>query len=80
VAAGVLKVLKDQKLAASLRTGARAFAEAHLDIGDYLNRYRGYIEEITGKPLTVPVAAVKKPTAKAPAAGGPARKAKAKAA
>ena len=67
VAKAVLNVLKDAKLSATLRAGARAFAEKHLDMKDYIARYRAYIEEITGKSLAPLVAApkpVKKPTKK----------------
>jgi glycosyltransferase involved in cell wall biosynthesis len=68
----VLRALKDTKLAARLRTGARAYAEKHFDMQDYLARYRAYIEEITGKKLIQPVAAPKvakpQPPAKKPRA------------
>ncbi len=46
-----LNVLRDAKLRAALRKGARAYAEKHLDMKDYIARYRAYIEEITGKKL-----------------------------
>ena len=71
VANAVLNVLKDAKLSATLRAGARAFAEKHLDMKDYIARYRAYIEEITGKSLAPLVATPKpkkKPVVKAPAA------------
>ncbi len=81
----VLQALEDTRLAASLRAGARAFAEARLDLNDYLSRYRGAIEEITGAKLIppAPAKAVKKvpaaktakaaETAKAPPAKTPAK-------
>ena len=47
----VLRALKDTRLAAKLRKGARAFAEQHLGMDDYIARYRACIEEITGKTL-----------------------------
>ncbi len=51
VAAATLKLLDDAKLSARLRTNARAYAEAHLDMADYIAKYRAVIEEIAGKPL-----------------------------
>jgi glycosyltransferase involved in cell wall biosynthesis len=51
VAAAVLRLLADRALSAKLRAGARAFATRRLDIQDYLARYRGYIEDIAGRPL-----------------------------
>ena len=88
LASTVLHILHDTKHAARLRAGARAFAEKHLDINDYLARYRAYIEEITGKPLVPPVAdpapkaavkpAVKPAAAKKPVAAVKPVKAKAK--
>jgi len=56
VAQTLLSILDDSKRAARLRSGARQFAEAHLDINDYLAKYRGYIEEVAGKPLIQPAA------------------------
>ncbi len=47
----VLRVLADGKLSAQLRKGARAFAEKHLGMDAYIQRYRSYIEDITGRPL-----------------------------
>jgi len=52
LARNVLTVLEDTRLAATLRTGARSFAEARLDLGAYLAHYRRVIEEIAGKPMT----------------------------
>ncbi len=54
LAKGVLTALEDTKLAAQLRSGARAFAEKHLDMQDYLARYRAYIEEVAGMKLLPP--------------------------
>jgi glycosyltransferase involved in cell wall biosynthesis len=69
LATATLRVLKDTKLATRLRAGARAFAEQHLDLHDYIARYRAHIEDITGKALLPAVAAPKpKPAAKKPAA------------
>jgi glycosyltransferase involved in cell wall biosynthesis len=56
VSAAVLEALSDAKLAASLRKNARAYAEKHLDLQDYLRRYRLVIEEITGQSLLAPPA------------------------
>jgi glycosyltransferase involved in cell wall biosynthesis len=58
LADGVLEVLRNAKLSTALRAGARAYAEKHLDLRDYIARYRGYIEEITGRALVTPVARV----------------------
>jgi glycosyltransferase involved in cell wall biosynthesis len=61
---GVLTALEDTKLAGQMRAGARAFAEQHLDMKDYLARYRAYIEEVAGMKLLSPApvkVAVKKP-------------------
>ncbi len=88
LATATLRVLKDAKLATRLRAGARAFAEQHLDLHDYIARYRAHIEDITGKALlpsvTVaaakPKAAAKKPAVKKPAAKPVAKKPKARAA
>ncbi|HUW81055.1 MAG TPA: glycosyltransferase [Acidocella sp.] len=54
----VLHILKDTKHAARLRAGARAYAEKHLDMADYITRYRANIEDITGKKLIPEVAPV----------------------
>lgn len=51
LADNVLRVLADGKLSAQLRKGARAFAEKHLAMNNYIERYRTYIEEIVGRPL-----------------------------
>ncbi len=64
IAAAVLDILADKKRAARLRAGARAFAEAHLGMDDYIARYRRNIAEIVGRPVVpeaAPAAAVKKP-------------------
>ncbi len=58
----VLTALRDTRLATTLRAGARAYAEQHLDIKDYLANYRAYIEEIAGKPLIVPEEILSKDT------------------
>lgn len=47
----VLRLLSDSKLSAKLRQGARAYAEKHLGMDNYIQRYREYIEEIVGRPL-----------------------------
>ncbi len=52
----VLEGLENTKLAASLRAAAREYAEARLDMKDYLRRYRAMIERVTGKPLIEPAA------------------------
>jgi glycosyltransferase involved in cell wall biosynthesis len=61
LARNVLTVLEDTRLAATLRTGARSFAEARLDLGAYLAHYRRVIEEIAGKPM---IASAPAPAAK----------------
>jgi glycosyltransferase involved in cell wall biosynthesis len=62
----VLLALEDTKLAGNLRANARTFAEQHLDMADYLRRYRAVVEDITGTPLLPPIAKPK--TTKAPKA------------
>ncbi len=57
VADGVLEALANEKLAAKLRVNARVFAEKHLDLEDYLTRYRALLETIVGRPLIPPAAA-----------------------
>jgi glycosyltransferase involved in cell wall biosynthesis len=52
LAAEILRLLEDKKQAAKLRHGARAYAEQHLDLQDYLRKFRARIEEATGKSLT----------------------------
>ncbi len=66
----VLLALEDTKLAGNLRANARAFAETHLDMADYLRRYRAVVEDITGTPL-LPTAAKPKTTKAAKARGKP---------
>jgi glycosyltransferase involved in cell wall biosynthesis len=44
IAERVLEVLEDGKLSQRLRRGARAWAEANLDMDDYLAAYRALIE------------------------------------
>jgi glycosyltransferase involved in cell wall biosynthesis len=50
----VLRALGDTKLAAKIRVNAREFAEKKLSMPDYINRYRAYIEDVTGKQLLPP--------------------------
>jgi glycosyltransferase involved in cell wall biosynthesis len=64
IAAAVLKVLENPGQARALRRGARGYAEAKLDLKDYLRRYRALIEEVAGKPLLAPDAAIQKPKRK----------------
>jgi glycosyltransferase involved in cell wall biosynthesis len=52
----VLKALENPRQASKIRAAARSFAEAHLDLKDYLIRYRAAIETITGRPLVAPPA------------------------
>ncbi len=74
IAKTVLSALGEPKRYAGLRLAARAFAEEHLDMADYLRRYRALIEKVAGKPLlaaatsTVKSAAPGKPRPK-PKAG-----------
>jgi glycosyltransferase involved in cell wall biosynthesis len=46
VADAVLQLLEDTKLAARLRRNARAWAERHLDMGDYISAYETLIEQV----------------------------------
>ncbi len=55
----VLLALEDTKLASTMRANARVFAEQHLDMADYLHRYRAVVEDITGMPLVPPIAKAK---------------------
>jgi glycosyltransferase involved in cell wall biosynthesis len=64
ISKAVLTALEDTKLSAQLRAGARAFAEKHLDMKDYLARYRAVIEDVAGMKLVQPVAAAVKPVKK----------------
>ncbi len=77
LADSVLRALGDTRLAAKLRVNAREFAEKKLGMPDYINRYRAYIEEVTGKKLLPPgpPPEVKTAKAKAPAKPVPAAKA-----
>ncbi|HQU05033.1 MAG TPA: glycosyltransferase [Acidocella sp.] len=62
----VLMALESPKLTAPLRLAAREFAEKHLDLQDYLARYRRLIEKVAGKALAdAPIKAVR-PKAAAP--------------
>jgi glycosyltransferase involved in cell wall biosynthesis len=45
----VLDVLEDRKLANGLSRRARQFAEANLDMGDYIGNYEALIARITGR-------------------------------
>ena len=62
----ILRLLNDKALSAKLRLGARACAEKHLGMADYLSKYRAYIEDIAGKPLiqAPPGMPKKKPSSK----------------
>jgi glycosyltransferase involved in cell wall biosynthesis len=60
----VLNALEDTTAAAGLRVAARKFAEARLDLDEYLGHYRGVIEDITGKPIIEPAKPSKAPAAK----------------
>jgi glycosyltransferase involved in cell wall biosynthesis len=67
----VLLALEDTKLATKLRQNARAYAQAHLDMKDYLRAYRALIEQVSGKSLLPIIPA----TPTAPAKQGKRRKA-----
>jgi glycosyltransferase involved in cell wall biosynthesis len=54
IAQMVLRVLEDERLAAKLRTAARADAEQKLDLNAYIARYRSLIEQIAGRKLIAP--------------------------
>lgn len=84
LAASILRLLDDSKLAERLRRNARAWAERHLDQDDYLRAYAALIERMTGQPVEPPAkvapavrkaAAVKSATAKTVSAKAPAHKA-----
>lgn len=45
----VLGLIADKSLTQSLRANARAYAEAHLSMQQYLSRYCGVIERLTGE-------------------------------
>jgi glycosyltransferase involved in cell wall biosynthesis len=49
VADQVLSLLEDKALTRSLRTNARAYAEKHLAMADYLASYNRLIERLTGE-------------------------------
>ncbi len=51
LADSVLRVLGDAKLNTRLRAGARAYAERHLDLRNYIARYRELIEQVAAKKL-----------------------------
>ncbi len=60
----LLMALESPKLTAPLRLAARQFAEKHLDLQDYLARYRGLIEKVAGKALgDTPIRTVRPKTA-----------------
>ncbi len=69
LADSILTMLEDTESAATYRANARAFAEKHLDMKDYIARYREVIEEVAGKKILpevadeVPVKAPAKKTA-----------------
>jgi glycosyltransferase involved in cell wall biosynthesis len=46
IAARVLEALGDERLSASLRDGARRFAEENLSLGEYLASYEALIAEL----------------------------------
>ncbi|GAB0112521.1 glycosyltransferase [Acidisoma sp. C75] len=48
----VLRVLEEPDLAATIRAGARAYAEVHLDRETYLADYAALIERLSGLPVT----------------------------
>ena len=50
LAAKVLSVIEDTKLARSLRAEARRYAERHLSMTNYLAEYDDLIRRLTGKP------------------------------
>jgi glycosyltransferase involved in cell wall biosynthesis len=45
----ILEVLEDERLARRLRSGARRFAERHLDMAAHIAAYEATIAELTGK-------------------------------
>ncbi len=61
----VLNLIEDKDLNAKLRHSARAYAEANLAMGDYLDRYCDVIARLTGEH-PVPLAEPEQPVAKKP--------------
>jgi glycosyltransferase involved in cell wall biosynthesis len=51
LADAVLELLENRKLAARLRTGARRYAEKHLDMKLHLAAYAKRIKELTGQKI-----------------------------
>lgn len=47
----LLEVLEDDRLSRRLRTGARRYAERHLDVADHIAAYEATIRELTGREL-----------------------------
>jgi glycosyltransferase involved in cell wall biosynthesis len=54
LAKNVLHVLEDTNLASKLRTGARRYAEKHLDLEAHLTTFMARITELTGQNPTAP--------------------------
>ncbi len=54
LAAAVLELVDNKKLARTLRKNARAFAERHLGMDQYLRAFSAKIEGLTGLSLVVP--------------------------
>ena len=50
----VVELLRDRALAASIRAGARGFAERHLRMDDYLRRYGAVIAQVAASDLCGP--------------------------
>jgi len=50
----ILEVLEDDRLSRRLRTGARRFAERHLDMADHISAYEAVIGELTGTTTAAP--------------------------
>src|SRR5262249_38684714 len=62
MAQDILGLLEDKKLTAKLRTNARAYAEKHLAMQDYLDAYVRVIERLTGQnPVEPTNKAARKP-------------------
>jgi len=55
----ILEVLEDDRLARRLRSGARRFAERHLDMAHHIAAYEAIIGELTGTTREVPRVAVR---------------------
>ncbi len=68
----ILDLLDDKALTRTLRTNARAYAEKHLAMDDYLASYNRMIERLTGENPAIPVGSEPAPSKHQPHIGRPA--------